>query len=168
LAPTVPTSDRLVRWPLYSGIAILAITGIIWGMPIFIGFALIPLIFLILGVVMGLLGAVIWCGSIALFRRQWRRALSVVAFPLMVALTIPSADMARSARDELRFLIHKSGYEAQVAAAKAKGQHHVSVDDWSIFFNANSFVVWDEYDEPDEPGFKSYQSFGGHFYLIGD
>lgn len=132
-------------------------------LPIFI-----PFIFNLLIIAVGLLGAAIWCGSVALFRRQWRRALSMAAIPPMIVLTVPTMDASRSVRDELRFLIHKSGYEAQVAAAKAKGQHHISVDDWSAFFNAHSFVVWDEYDDPHEAGLRSYQSFGGHFYLIGD
>jgi len=120
--------------------------------------------------VVALLGAAIWCGSVALFRRQWRRAFSMVAIPLMVALTVSSMEMVRSARVELHFLIHKNRYETLIAKARSEGKHSAVVDDWSLFVTDHTFVVWDEQDHPEEVmrPFKSYHSFGGHFYLVGD
>jgi len=94
----------------------------------------------------------------------------MAAFPLMVVATVPSMEMIRSATDELRFLIHKDHYDAVVAKAKLEGKHSIIVDDWSIFFNANSFVIWDEQDQPEKmiSGFRSSQIFGNHYYLIVD
>lgn len=93
----------------------------------------------------------------------------MLALPLMVLLTVPSTEAARWVRDEARFYIHKGTYEAKVAEAKAAGKHIAWVDDWSIFFNANDFVVWDGRDDPEiASGFTVKQRFGGHFYLVGD
>ena len=87
----------------------------------------------------------------------------------MILLTLPSTEVVRSVRDEVRFNLHKGRYETEVARAKAEGKHMAWVDDWSIFFNANDFVVWDEWDDPEiASGFKLKQRFGGHFYLVGD
>jgi hypothetical protein len=158
--------DQFARWPLYSGIAIFAIVtlAMLW-LPLFI--LLLPII---LSAVPVLLIVAIWCGSVALFRGEWRRALSMMAIPLMVVLAVASMGTAISARDELRFLIHRSGYEAIVAEAKVKGKHFAVIDDWSLFVTANGFVVWDERDKPEEviSGFRPYHSFGDHFYLVGD
>lgn len=127
----------------------------------------IPVLFLVIIV---LLGAVIWGAALALVRRRWRLALSMAAFPLTVSLIFPATDAARTAGNELRFLTHKSRYDAEVAKTKAEGKYYVTVDDWSIFFNSNSFVVWDAWDKPEEawPSFTVYKSFGGHFYLVND
>jgi hypothetical protein len=161
---------EFAKWPLYSGIAIVAIASALWALPSFfapIGFVGIACLLLVIIV---LLGAVIWGAALALFRRQWRLALSMAAFPLTVSLIFPATDAARAASNELRFLIHKSRYDAEVTKAKEEGKYYVTVDDWSIFFNAHSFVVWDAWDKPEEvvPGFKEYQNFGGHFYLVND
>jgi hypothetical protein len=160
-----PASDQFSRWPLYSGLAVLATGSITMLLPIFA-----VLLFILPVYAVGLLVAAIWCGSVALFRGQWRRALSTLAIPLMVLLTVPSMEMVGSARDDLRFLIHKNRYEAAVAKAKSEGKHSATVDDWSLFVTDNTFIVWDEQDRPEEliHGFKSYRSFGNHFYKIGD
>ena len=94
----------------------------------------------------------------------------MLAIPLMVLLTVPSMEMVRSVRDNLRFLIHKNRYDAVIAKAKSEGKHFATVDDWSKFVTDNTFVVWDEQDLPEDVihGFKSYRSFGNHFYLIGN
>ncbi len=94
----------------------------------------------------------------------------MLAFPLMIVLIIPSADISASIRDEARFYIHKGRYDAEVVRAKAEGRHFAVIDDWSLFVTANAFVVWDEFDKPEEviSGFKPYQSFGHHFYLVGN
>lgn len=117
----------------------------------------------------GSLVVILWGAALAVFRYRWRQALSMLALPLMVVLTLPVADATRWVRDETRFYIHEERYEAEVAKAKAEGKQYVVVDDWSIFVTANSFVVWDAWDKPEEVmGMKPYQSFGGHFYLVGD
>ena len=93
----------------------------------------------------------------------------MLALPLMVAATLPAMEAARLARDQARFYIHKSNYDAQVAEAKAAGKHSIVVDDWSTFVTDNTFIVWDEWDKPEEAmGFKPYHSFGGHYYKVGD
>src|SRR3954454_15643589 len=108
-----PAPDQFARWPLYSGLAVLVVGSIIMLLPILAFFFPALAIY-----VVGLLSAAIWCGSVALFRRQWRRAFSMVAIPLMVALTVPSMEMVRSARVELSFLIHKNRYETLIAKAR--------------------------------------------------
>lgn len=93
----------------------------------------------------------------------------MLALPLMVLLVVPAAEVASSLRDETRFYLNKGGYEADAAKASAAGKHIAWVDDWSIFFNANDFVVWDEQDRPEmDSGFQLKRRFGGHFYLVGD
>lgn len=118
----------------------------------------------------GSIVAILWGASLAVFRYRWRQALSMLALPLMVLLTWPASDVTRWVRDETRFYIHEGRYEAEVARARAEGKQYVVVDDWSIFVTANAFVVWDVWDKPEEVmmGMKPYQSFGGHFYLVGD
>jgi hypothetical protein len=168
---TAPLPDRFARWPLYSGIAVLAIVCATWLSPASLG---VPFLF-VLAVpaftagVFGAFIAILWCIPAALLKRHWRRALSILALPLMVLLTVPSTEVARWVRDETRFYIHKSAYDAKVTEAKTTGKHTAWVDDWSIFFNANDFVVWDEFDDPEiASGFKLKRRFGGHFYLVGD
>jgi hypothetical protein len=132
------TPNQLIRWPFYSGIAVSAVTSIsilLWPSLLFATFFLC----LFLPIVVALLGVTIWFAAVALFRRQQRRALSMMAFPLMVAITVPAMEVMRSARDELRFLVHKGGYDALVAKTKTEGKQYIVVHDWSIF--ANSFVV---------------------------
>jgi hypothetical protein len=171
MSVTIASPDRFVRWPLYSGAVILAILSVSLLLPA--PLAIVVLLGLWLPVAgLGLLGAVVailWCAPAALFKGQWRRALSMLALPLMVLLTVPSTEAARWVRDEARFYIHKGTYEAKVAEAKIAGKHIAWVDDWSIFFNANDFVVWDEWDDPEiASGFTVKQRFGAHFYLVGD
>ena len=94
----------------------------------------------------------------------------MLALPLMVLLTVPSAEIARWIGNEAKFYLHKARYDAEAAKARAERKHSVVVDDWSIFFNANSFVVWDEDGRPEGviSGFRRCHDFGGHFYLICD
>ena len=91
----------------------------------------------------------------------------MLAFPLIVLLTLPSTEAARVVRDDLGFHLRKSGYDAQVTQAKAEGKHYIIVDDWSTFVTDTTFIVWDEWDKPEEVvGFKPYHSFGGHYYKV--
>jgi len=139
------------------------------GLPFGFLFVMIFLFVCAPAVIFGLIGIVVWGIPAALWKRRWRQALSMFAFPLMVVLALPAMQAAGSTRDEARFYIHKGSYDAKAAAAKAAGKHIAWVDDWSIFFNANDFVVWDEWDDPEtDSGFKLEQRFGGHFYLVGD
>ena len=163
--------DRFVRWPLYLGLAVLAIvcmTGLLptlLAVPFILGLC-IPAI--IAGLI-GMIVATLWCAPAALFRRRWRQAVSMLALPLMVLLIVPATEVTRSVRDETRFYLNKGRYEADAAKTRAEGKHIAWVDDWSIFFNANDFVVWDEQDQPaKDSGFRLKRRFGGHFYLVGD
>ncbi len=95
--------------------------------------------------------------------------MSLSALPALVLLTLPAMEIARSSRDDARFYFGKRGYEAEASAARAAGKHIAWVDDWSPFFNANSFVVWDDQDDPEKAsGFKLQRRLGDHFYLVGD
>jgi hypothetical protein len=169
---TAPLPDRFTRWPLYSGIAVLAIVCVTWLLPVPLAIAVLfgLCIPAFAGGVLGAIIVILWCIPAALFKRHWRRALSMLALPLMVLLTVPSTEAARWVRDETRFYIHKGAYDAKVTEAKAVGKHSAVVDDWSLFVTANEFVVWDEWDDPEEviSGYRRYASFGDHFYLIGD
>jgi hypothetical protein len=164
------TQNEFAKWPLYSGVAVFAAMTGAFALPPILGPAVIIVLLTLPLPVVGLLGAVIWFAAAALFRRQWRRAVSMAAFPLMVIVTVPAADLARSARDEVRFFINKSAYDAEVAEARRQGKHYVTVDDWSLFVTDDTFVVWDEFDHPEEviSGFRPtyIQKLGRHFYKI--
>lgn len=162
--------DQIGRWPLYSGAAFAAFVCVTMLLPPILA---VPLIFVCVGMtgaaLVGSIVAILWGAWLAVFRYRWRHGLSLLALPLMVLLTVPASAGARWFRDEARFYIHKERYETAVAEAKAEGKQYVVVDDWSIFVTANSFVVWDAWDKPEEVmGMKPYKSFGGHFYLVGD
>jgi hypothetical protein len=139
-------------------------------MPLALPFLFGPCIPAALAGLLGAVAVILWCIPVALIRRRWRRALSLLALPLLVLLTAPSADLAQRSRDDIWFYLHKKHYEAEAAQAKAEGKHSAVLDDWSIFVSANSFVVWDERDRPEEVmmGFKPYHHFADHFYLVGD
>ena len=172
LTATSPVPDRFVRWPLYSGVALMAIVCTTWVLPSLLALPLLfvlclPAVFIAL---VGSLVVILWGAALAVFRYRWRQALSMLALPVMLLLTVPVTDAARWVRDETRFYLHKGRYEAEVAKAKTEGKQYVVVDDWSVFVTANSFVVWDVWDKPEEVmmGFRPYQSFGEHFYLVGE
>jgi hypothetical protein len=171
--PPAPTAqlDHFARWPLYSGVAVLVVVSTAYLLPTFLAIPILLVLCLpaIIAELLGTIVAVLWCAPAALFRRHWRRAVSMLALPVMILLTVPSAEVTRSIREEVRFSLNKGRYEVEVARAKAEGKHIAWVDDWSIFFNANDFVVWDEWDDPEiASGFKLKQRFGRHFYLVGD
>jgi hypothetical protein len=168
---TPASDDEFVRWPLYSGVTVLVIVCVTWLLPPSLA---LPLLFglcvpAITAGLVGAMAAILWCAPVALFKRRRRQALSMLALPLMILLVVPAMEFARAVRVETRLYLNEARYEAGVAKAKAEGKHIAWVDDWSIFFNANDFVVWDEQDQPErDTGFQLKHRFGDHFYLLGD
>ena len=175
-------SDQFTPWPLWVGLAVLVIPLILTICPLLL-FPALPLV--LCAPVLGVGGA--WGAGMALGRGQWRRAISMIALPLAIIAAVPVLDAGDKVANQVRFLAHKSRYEAVVAQATAEGKHFKWLDDWSLFFNANRFVVWDEQDQialPSSeqtetwrremsPGGESssyhvHQNFDSHFYLIDD
>lgn len=158
--PPIAQADKFMRWPLYSAITVLGMVSVSMLIPA--PLAVFPIFLFLLALILGLVTAAICHLLLALWRHQWHRAASMLAFPALLPLFLPAIWVSQTARDELRFQIHKSRYEAEVTSARAKGEHSRIVDDWSVFVTANSFVVWDDRDNPEQimAGYHRYQSFG--------
>jgi hypothetical protein len=173
-------SNRFTSWPLWVSLAVVVVSLVSAAWPLLLLPAL-PFVLCALG--LGVWAA--WGGGMALCRGQWRRAISMIALPLAIIAAVLVMDAGEKIGNHVRFLADKSRYETVVAEARAEGKRSKWVDDWSLFFNTNQFVVWDEQDQIVLPrseqteawrremfpgggssGYRVHQSFGRHFYLI--
>jgi hypothetical protein len=175
--------DRFVKWPLFTGLAIIAFWCVMTYWPIAqIAFSIIAILWFVpFGLIVIILLAVTMCfGFGALFHGRWRRLISMTAFPVALVAAVPVSILTDQIANKLTLELLRSSYMARINLAKEKGEHIVSFD-WggNVMIGVNRFLVWDDQDQIDLPGAQQttewkaafrgnrlVQSFGDHFYLI--
>jgi hypothetical protein len=180
-------NDQFTLWPCCSGIGIFAFLAVVTYWPIAqIAFSVV---FVLWGIpfgifVLGALGITVWRGVTALLTSRWRRALSMLALPVTLALTFPAISRMIPLENKLTFRLHEKRYAAAAAKAEREGKRVAWVADWGggVMIGFNRFVLWDEKDDvalpsaqrsaewkqelPDGDRLRVQQYFGNHFYLI--
>jgi hypothetical protein len=184
---TVLGNDRFARWPIYSGLAVVAICCFVFYWPVTqIAFSIIFIFWAapFALAILGLLAIALWCGLADLFHGRWRRSISMLAFPAMLIAAIPASIATDYGTSWLTFVVNKSRYVADVRKASEAGKHFL-LWDWggNVMIGSNRFLVWDAEDEVALPNAQQTQSWTAqfpvteyrvvrklepHFYLIDD
>ena len=186
--PETPSrNDRFVRWPLYWGLAVLAIWCSLFYWPVTqIAFSIVwvfwvpPFAFL----VFCLLGSIILCAVSALLRRRWRRLASMLVVPVLLIAALPAAFATDYVANWLTFTVNKGRYEAEAREAAKAGKRYWFWD-WggNVMIGFNRTLVWDARDDATFPTaqrmesrgvafplmpYRVVQKLGPHFYLLED
>jgi hypothetical protein len=177
--------DRLSRWPLYSGLAVVAIWCFVFYWPVAqIAFSIIFIFWAVpfALVILCLLGVAMWCGLAGLLQQRWRRSISMLAFPVMLIAAIPASFATDYFTSWLTFVANRSRYTADTQEA-AKAGKHLLFFDWggNVMIGVNRAVVWDAEDQVALPkaqqtppwgeefsvaSYRVIQRLETHFYLI--
>src|ERR1700744_189002 len=106
-------SDRLAVWPLATGMLVLAWVFFVMSWPVAAyAFSLLCLFWAIpFGIFVSIvLICALWSLATSVRHKRWRRALSVLAFPVCLALCLPTAAWADRISNEIHFALKKNEY----------------------------------------------------------
>ena len=143
--------DRFIYWPSYAGAAMMLFAAFVFSWPVAaIAFSMLSLIWApFLALIIIILSVVaLWTIVRSAVNRQWRRAISACAFPLLLLAALPFALHAAPVVDRVHFLLYESKYQDKIARLGQKGAR-LAFFDWggNAMVGLNRFVVYDESDE---------------------